>query len=148
MLKVPYQQTWTREEDICLSFKMIKPDGEVNQLTLTKGGTLGEMQKLFKSDLDEHDIVADAGDFIVMQSFDKKEIRILDFFSGMMHPLKIRLVHDQRHLKLNFALSRVQDSLEKYRLLVCTYDAQWRNQCLVHQISVLPIQEKIQIGSA
>ena len=78
-----------------------------------------------------------------MQSFDRKEIRILDFFSGMMHPLKIRLAHDKKYRKLNFALSRVEDSVEKYRLLVCTYDAQWMNQCLIHQISVLPIQKKI-----
>ena len=66
----------------------------------------------------------------------------------MMHPLKIRLAHDKKYRKLNFALSRVEDSVEKYRLLVCTYDAQWMNQCLIHQISVLPIQKKIQISSA
>ena len=47
LLKVPFQQTWTNDEDICLSFKMIKPNGQVNQMTLTKGGTLGEMKELF-----------------------------------------------------------------------------------------------------
>lgn len=50
---------------------MIEPDGEIKQMTFNKGGALGEMQKLFESDLDEHDIVANTGDFVVMQSFDR-----------------------------------------------------------------------------
>ena len=84
--------------------------------------------------MDEHDIVANTGDFVVMQSFDKSEIRILDFFSGMMHPLKIRLHHDQKYRRLNFAMTKVQnvEVLGKYKLLVCTYDAQWMNQCVIH----------------
>ena len=70
VLKTPYQQIWDNDEDICLSFKMIEPDGEIQQMTFNKGGVLGEMQKLFESDLDEHNIVANTGDFVVMQSFD------------------------------------------------------------------------------
>ena len=65
-----------------------------------------------------------------------------------MYPLKIRLMYDQKFRRLNFALTRLAGSLEKYKLLVCTYDAQWMNQCVIHQISVLPIQKKIQISSA
>ena len=76
-------------------------------MTFNIGGSLGEMQELFESDLDEHDIVANTGDFVVMQSFDKSEIRILDFFSGMMHPLKIRLQYDQKLRRLNFAMTKV-----------------------------------------
>jgi len=95
------------------------------------------------SDLVNHDIVANAGDFIILLSKDKKEIRVLDFFSRMMHPIVIDIAGN----KLNFAMSRVAGTIEKYQLLVCTYDAKWDNSCRMFPISVLPVQKRIEIGA-
>ena len=78
------------------------------------------------------------------------EIRILDFFSGMMHPLRIEITEKEKETekakRLSFAMARVEGTVEQYRLLVCTYDAKWNNLCKMYPISVLPLQTRIEVG--
>ena len=66
LLKVPFQETWDDEDSICVCFKEKRDNGQVTFTTYTKGGNLKEIQPLFKSDLKDHDIVGNAGDFIIM----------------------------------------------------------------------------------
>jgi hypothetical protein len=40
-------------------------------------------------------------------------------------------------LKMNFALSREDQSNNKFNLLVCTFDAKWNNKCEIIPITVL-----------
>ena len=81
-----------------------------------------------------------------MQSFDLTEIRILDRFNGMMNPLVIE-IREKEAKRLNFALTRVEGALGQYKLIACTYDAQWRNSCKMYVISVIPLQNRIDVGS-
>ena len=147
LLKVPFQENTDDSEGICVSFKMTNLDGDVKYATYLNNGSLNEMQSLFSSDLSYHDVAANAGDFIIMKSFDETELRILDFFSGMMHPTVIEIKDEGVARKLNFALSRVKGSMEKYRLIACTYDARWNNTCRMFPISVLPLQSRISVGT-
>ena len=91
LLKVPFRETWDDEDAVCVCFKTTRDSGDVTYTTFTVGGKLTDMQPIFKSDLKDHDVVGNAGDFVILQSFDMKEIRILDFFSRMIHPLRIEI---------------------------------------------------------
>ena len=118
---------------------MTNAAGTTKYAEYSNGGSLKEMNELSTSELSDYDVVGNAGDFVVARSLDLTEIRLLDFFSGTMHPLRIDITDEEKARRLNFALSRVAGAVEKYRLIVCTYDAKWNNACKMYPISVLPV---------
>ena len=80
----------------------------------------------------DHTVVGHAGEFVVLESLDMKELKLYHMANNLVMPQTVKI----NGKKMNFAISKVDGFSDKFNLIACTYDAKWDNKCELYLITV------------
>ena len=80
----------------------------------------------------KYSVVGHGGEFIILESTDKIELKIYHMSNDLLMPKAISI----EGKVMNFALTRLDGTEDSFLLIVCTFDNKWANACEIHPLQV------------
>lgn len=132
MLKIPFFKKGESGQ-VCIAFQQTsKNSGRIRTYAFTQDEEILEHTLSDQVSSDNYAVVGHAGDFVIIESLELRQMRIYHMANDLILPTVINIA-DQ---KMNFAITRQDGTQDSFYLVACTFDNKWNNSCEIYPIEV------------